>query len=441
MFVVDHYVKAASKVHIEAILENSQYRSVFRHHGGAILSNKVFTSPEIPEAIVSFVKSSMEYMLEYRKGEKRQKTKDMLQYRYKLDICSAMQALDRETMKGYLTGLGTPAVLYLWTMYDLKLPLAAAVGDIGMLKDMLTLPQLLPPHCELFPTAMEAAVGANQMESLNVILEWVATNIKGKRETGSWDQMRSAAPIIVRALQVAVRLHKTNAGSMMLEFLSNNLDIKNSMGPSFGKFLVKDCMRSGNTPLLHIAFSMYKTNTFTPWNSVKPKMWDLWSSDLENIFKIGHKRVMRVYLQTGQLHPNHFSCKFSDLHANEDPLLETKTPLVFAIEKRRYDLARTLLEEGADINGFCNDGLGTTALYQATCRSYYKDVQFLLSMGADPDFTKTPRLSPLRNAKTMSSCKTSFLLETVAKEGKQAVIGAGIWSRYQDQMDDKFWFW
>jgi hypothetical protein len=75
-------------------------------------------------------------------------------------------ALAPMKLRDYLTGAEKPYALHLWTLGDLVTPLTAAIGDIELLQNTLSLPNLLPPHCELFPNALGAAVAADQWKAL-----------------------------------------------------------------------------------------------------------------------------------------------------------------------------------------------------------------------------------------------------------------------------------
>jgi len=366
-------------------------------------------------------------------------TPEKVQERYKFDVCNAMTALDPKKLRNYLTGEAIPEMLHLWCLHDLTPSLAAAVGNVEVLRDTLTLGHLLPPHCALFPNALDAAVASNQLVAIKVVLDWIAGNVKDKSEYGSWDQMRTAARVLTRALLVAVRLHKTLAGNMILDFLEKHRTINRSKSKYFEEDMILDSIRYGNIPLLHRAISIHRTDESTAWDPLKPKIWKLSHSELEEIFTKGHKRVLRVFLQTGQLFPNHFEPYKMPSQEYGTPLIK-RTPLAYVMDKRRHDLAQVLFANGADVNGIPKNGDGKTALWHAANAGHYKDVHFLLAHGADPDFPKNPKNSPLHIPGITSGFvnKTSFLLQTAKREGKDAIIRDDIWDRYQSRVDELY---
>ncbi|MDK2124319.1 ankyrin repeat domain-containing protein [Parachitinimonas caeni] len=67
---------------------------------------------------------------------------------------------------------------------------------------------------------------------------------------------------------------------------------------------------------------------------------------------------------------------------------ETRTPLFLAISKGNQDIARYLVEQGADVNA-SNDSCDSTALTEACHGNHIEMVQFLLAHGASPDGLET----------------------------------------------------
>jgi ankyrin repeat protein len=72
----------------------------------------------------------------------------------------------------------------------------------------------------------------------------------------------------------------------------------------------------------------------------------------------------------------------------------SRTPLMYAVENRHLDIARTLLEEGSDVNICHEPPLGDTALYYAVENEDVDMVKLLLDAGADPDIPGWMGITP-----------------------------------------------
>ena len=87
---------------------------------------------------------------------------------------------------------------------------------------------------------------------------------------------------------------------------------------------------------------------------------------------------------------------------NTPMVIDSMTPLMFAVRAGRFDAVRTLLESGASVNETASNGLSVLVL--AIINAHYELAAFLLDKGADPNaagqgwtalhqVTVTPRLS------------------------------------------------
>lgn len=440
-YILEHHLEAASRLPFTTLLNHPEYTHLFDHHGGAILSRKVLRSHTGRKAVISvtsFVARLVRHILNWKRGP----LKDIKSLRsiYTANICGAMMALDMKVFQEYLTGVKGPEALNLWSMRDLRPAVAAAIGDIDTLRDILTLPDLLPPHCELFPNALHAAVASGQTAVVEFILEFISTNVKEKRDSGSWDEMRSQARVLSSALRVAIRLHNNKAASLMLDFISTFRALDRSMPLFFKVNLIKDCMRHGNVAILDEALPYKSTGYPTSKDAVSPKDLQLTEEEMESVFKIGHQSSLRHLLKDGRLCANSFEQYKRDYRENSPQPLAERTPLMVALENLRYDLARVLLAHGANVNGtprtnHCGKkGDDRTALWHAAINGHVQDVQFLLSYKADPIVsTKQEWLSPLDAASRWRKC--TYLLETAIREGHEAVLHPDIWERYEDHME------
>ncbi len=76
------------------------------------------------------------------------------------------------------------------------------------------------------------------------------------------------------------------------------------------------------------------------------------------------------------------------------------TPLAYAVEQDRWDLAELIVEAGADVNTRIGDFDGNTPLHRAAERGDLKRVQWLLDRGADPQMLNFKQLTPLDVARS-----------------------------------------
>jgi hypothetical protein len=375
-----------------------------------------------PKAVALFIKEKVTYMLNHQwvTGEAR----DILEHQYMIGICNAMMALGPEVLREFLTGRKRLNTEDLWLSRDLKPSLAAAVGDLDMLRGSLLLTDLLPPHCGMFPNALEASIAADQKETLHVILDWLVTNVRGKHETGSWDEMRGATRTITDALRVAVKLHKTETADQLLKFLADNVAFRKSTNLYFETNLVKDCMRHGRADMLHSAL-LYKRKHYEGiTDSDKLANFKITEEEEKFLFRHGHFLALRGLIKRGLLDPNH--CQDS-------------TPPVFRLlDNRSYELVHELFKLGADVDATDKTKIKETALSHAAAMGHITDVEILLKYGADP-VRRGVLGTPLDRASGHKKCR--FLLEKVHRYGKEYLDREDLWDIYdnENQRDDGWW--
>jgi ankyrin repeat protein len=91
------------------------------------------------------------------------------------------------------------------------------------------------------------------------------------------------------------------------------------------------------------------------------------------------------------------------------------TPLMITAQENRLDLARLLIEDGADVNANNEPKLGDTALKKAVENGSVEMVEFLLSAGADPTIWGWMGQSPLDQAQNNKSKEGQAILEMLEK--------------------------
>ena len=118
-------------------------------------------------------------------------------------------------------------------------------------------------------------------------------------------------------------------------------------------------------------------------------------------------------------------------------VIDSMTPLMFAVRAGRFDAVRTLLESGASVNETASNGLSVLVL--AIINAHYELAAFLLDKGANPNaagqgwtalhqVVATPRLSYGRFPHPPQTGRLSPL--ELAKQAHRA------WGRRQRAHDD-----
>jgi hypothetical protein len=165
----------------------------------------------------------------------------------------SMMALDPKYLCRYIKGTETvnkenrPL-----SLKDMMMAIAAASGDITLFKNpALTPVMLLKQSHDLLPSALKAAIVADQYTVLEHVLEYLVEHVKEKRDSGSWKDMRNAAQKIGKALCMAVRLHKNAAGNMLFDFREKNKLFAKFAPLELGDWLVNDAIKYCNTTLLY----------------------------------------------------------------------------------------------------------------------------------------------------------------------------------------------
>ena len=168
-------------------------------------------------------------------------------------VCMCMMGLEPKYLHKYIKGTEIvnkekrPC-----SLKDMMPAIAAASGDTALFKEPnLTPAMLLKQSHDLLPSELKAAIVAEQYTVLERILGYLLDNVKGKRKSGSWKDIRNAARKIGKALCIAIRLHKNVAGNMLFDFRDKN-ELFDKFAPvELGDWLVNDAVTYCNTALLY----------------------------------------------------------------------------------------------------------------------------------------------------------------------------------------------
>ena len=93
-------------------------------------------------------------------------------------------------------------------------------------------------------------------------------------------------------------------------------------------------------------------------------------------------------------------------------------PLGSAMAVQRNDIARTLIEHGADVNGKAANDL--TALHTAAARGNLEAAKLLLDHGAEPNATSTDGKTPLNYAQERNHPEMAEFLSVFIRENPRS---------------------
>lgn len=284
-------------------------------------------------------------------------------------VCTSMMALESKVRYGYIKG--TEKANKGGRRYNLAdmLPvIAAATGNLKLFEPPTLTPALLLEQShDLLPSALKAAIVADQDAMLRKILKYVVDNVKGKPDAKTWKDMRGAARQIGEALCMAVRLHKNVAVNTLFDLLDANEPFARSMSWFFGDRLLDCAIDSTNTAVLYRVLEVDNPGVVAHVKGGTKTHYRLDSISMEMLYKRGGIKIWNMLLKDGVVGPNE--------------LCLDKTPLQHALKRRRYDIVRILIKSGAFVDTITPDG--SNVLWQAAKDGFAKDVEFLLDHGAD----------------------------------------------------------
>ncbi|KAH7085230.1 hypothetical protein BKA63DRAFT_485193 [Paraphoma chrysanthemicola] len=372
--ILKSLVRRAYHLSFAQIFANARRKKLFELYGSNILGRKALCSAKTESPFIKLIQSIVIWLLKKRCNS-RVDIKS-LRSRYTADICDAVMALDEETLQKVLLNTTSsqpgksskPVPDFAPAMLP---AVAAAIGDTDLLTEHTSkATDLYEAPCEYFPAAIATSVACGQTKMLQFILEYLEKKVKGKPEALSWRPMRSAARAIGQSLRVAIKLHKTEAANIIFGFLANNETFMGSSSWWLGEQLCKDCMRYANADLMYEAFAYDRTARYDPCNSDPGEKFSISPYEFEFLLNHGHWTALDIIIKKGLL--------------GSDPTL-----VKYALDKRKGDVARILLENGVDVNApvdsISEDLKGKTVSWHVAKGGYYADVRLLLLHGAEPD--------------------------------------------------------
>lgn len=229
-----------------------------------------------------------------------------------------------------------------------------------------------------FPNALDAAVAANQTETVDSILKWLVYTVRGPWEStkGTWDEMRYVAKAIMDALIIAVRLGHNNIGKLIVEVFIERDVLAKSINYDQVKSLYEECVKCGNDKFFCIAL-IWKKDGKIREPSEQSLSAPLCAEDLPYVVRWALPCLLRALIRRGKINVDVITYRYTD---PSRPKVET--PLWITLSARQYKMVAVLLEEGADINGVA-PGQTHSAYWRAFEEGYGNDQWFLIHNGAD----------------------------------------------------------
>ncbi|CAN9328900.1 unnamed protein product [Alternaria alternata] len=387
--IKNQILAAIDPTDLAKFLHNTSSARLFEKYGGEILHKFAMSRRTTKNQVVDFVR-----------GLAKAIEPDTALYAARVMVlCISTTAIEPRYPCAYIKGVEIvnkekrPC-----SLKDMMLAVSAASGDIALFeKPTLTPVLLLRQTHDLLP-------------------KYLVENVKGKRDSGSWKNMRNTAQKIGKALCMAIRLHKNVAGNLLFDFRDKNELFARFAPDELGNWLVNNAIGYCNIDLLYRVLEVDHPGFVAHIDGGSNGYYDLTSQTMKTLCRRGRTEMWEMLLKDGIVGP--------------DKVYFNKTPLQYALQRRRYDIAHILIENGAAIDGITPEG--HTILWLASNEGHSKDVEFLLNQGADPNSCGKGGISAISAARSsgyLSKCL--FLLEAVRDHGKEYLKRSVLWDVYE----------
>jgi hypothetical protein len=206
------------------MFRHTGYENLFKYHSGRVVAKRALTSQSRRKhGLITFVQGLVSQMVKQDHLLKRRYKRTRAEYTNA--ICQGFMAIDPVILREYLTRqkyVKDDAVES--GSVTAFLPAVAAILNHRdmMSKIVVGHTHLILSGSEYFSNAIDAAVALGHTNMLSVVLEMIKRSARGRREAGSWDEMRTAARAIGKSLRTAIRLHEYDAARMIFKFLFEN---------------------------------------------------------------------------------------------------------------------------------------------------------------------------------------------------------------------------
>ncbi|KAF2998498.1 hypothetical protein E8E13_003652 [Curvularia kusanoi] len=240
--------------------------------------------------------------------------------------------------------------------------------DLGTLRGVLFDKEFVNPNI------LEAVVAANQAHKVHELLEWIRNNVRDKKESGNWDEMRNAGRVIAEALRVAIRMSRDKMAFTIIEYLKKYWHpLGRSINWSLVGKMFEDCLEHGNTALF-ATILFWQRSGVLPESPGPSMMFTITKGEFCFVLKRGLPILIRHILKTRMIDPN--------MVKNAERPFSGETALWLALSARNYKMAKVLVDEGADIDHVL-PGTKNSAYWQAREQGNGDDQYHLLKWGAD----------------------------------------------------------
>lgn len=265
--------------------------------------------------------------------------RETLRLQYTAKICDAINdSLSSDGIRTFAAFFINPfLILDGVSERQLRIFAAAAGGDThALINTIQSVDDVLKRPNTRFPSALEVSITADQVKTVEFILEWTFKRVRGRHETGDWDEMRSSAFALCTALRRATKLRQGAISEVIFETLSRQGPLGKSLAPTAAKSLLLDSIDYEN-PRVLCQTSHYLQHR--QW-SHHDKLPALSQRTISTIFQECSTTHLRQLLHMGMFDVNNASVG--------------RSPLSCAVETQRYDLAMVLLECGAHVDKQCH---------------------------------------------------------------------------------------
>lgn len=244
---------------------------------------------------------------------------------------------------------------------------AAAVGDLEYLQSRIQDPRVLyQEDFRYLPSVLKAATVTGNTE----IVEWILNHpdLESTRNSRDPDVTNRYIRALDGALSIAARTAQTSLGLTIAE---SCLEIEQRRGIASGHWIdgpIESASEYGNGDLF-LELVACRGRSQERWHSCM--IMDGLAFEDIMLFRHASRSLILHLLRKGAINPNQFG---------------SYVPMQLAMVNRRFDLAKLLLDYGADVDARSCGGLGHTALEYEVNRPYpcFSNIQFLVEHGSDP---------------------------------------------------------
>ncbi|KAF1365139.1 hypothetical protein EJ07DRAFT_171042 [Lizonia empirigonia] len=224
-----------------------QYQEYLKNHIAGVLYIKVVHQQAGSSKYLKFLQDLVDDTL-VQGWPMTPESYEAVRSRYARNICDALTCVEYNDVVQFASGRGKIKPEYIG---KLRVVVAAAIGNVKMLLDNIATMKdvLMRVEWEL-PSALGAAVAANQTDMVDFIIKWVLARVQGPRVTGNWGDMREAASGLLEALRAAVRTRNDVMGRTILQLLTSKKALGKSLQRCSVYLLMDDCISYGNDEIL-----------------------------------------------------------------------------------------------------------------------------------------------------------------------------------------------